>query len=96
MIVENKFPNILYCGKQVSTLHTVPNNSRRILMSRTRTMKQLEMSETVESMHRTNQVNKYAFKQGNAAGAHSVNKVHNCRKQSRMEERNAKRGIYDE
>lgn len=65
-------------------------------MSRSRTIKQLEMSEKIESMHRTNEVNRYAHKQGNAAGAHIVNKSHNCRKQSRMEERLAKRGVYSD
>ena len=61
-----------------------------------RTTRMLDERDITEVMRVTNPIARFAFKQGNAAGAHSVNKVHNCRKQSRMEERNAKRGIYDE
>jgi len=44
-------------------------------------------------MHRTNPVAKYAYKKGNAAGAHAA-KNRPTRHQNRQEERLAQRGIY--
>jgi len=62
-------------------------------MSRGFTLRKLSESENLESMHRTNPVAKYAYKKGNAAGAHAA-KNRPTRHQNRQEERLAQRGIY--
>ena len=63
------------------------------------TLKQLDISDMLEAMHRTNPVAKSAHKMGNAAGVHGLNSKdtrRSQRRQNRQEARLVARGVYDD
>lgn len=60
-----------------------------------RTTRMLDERDIAEIMHKTNPIARFAFKQGNAAGAHVRDKNKDQRRQTKLEEKMANRGLYD-